>query len=296
MELRWIALSWVFFCQFLFVRHINNNKIGNAMSHLLTSTGAFQHSRLPGIQPAHSATLFPRPVHLGWFITAAVEQGRSRAVVFSSLVLLSSCLSCSARAAPSLLPRAGGGALTTSGHAAHVTHDVARAARGESRGVLSEFAARVCVPGVLCFAALFSPLRARRSLAPLLASTEAPGPRAGVRRTRRDARRASRAASPRAVRFPLSQFAVRAPGVFLGFALLPCASFRVPPCLFSRAGGRRLAKRARAMRVQPAHYAPYVPGGLCLRWRRIGAGKRVELGGKKTCGVEPKRVELGRNA
>jgi hypothetical protein len=226
-------------------------------------------------------------------------------VVFSSLVLLSSCLSRSARAAPSLLPRAGGGALTTSGRAAHATRDATRAARGESCGALSEFAARVCVPGVLCFAALFSPLRARRSLAPLLASTEAPGPRAGVRRTRhatRDARAARRVRGQSAFLCRSSRSARR-----VCFWASLCCPVRRFACLLAsfraQAGGGSRSARVRCVcnpRIRPL----YVPGGLCLRWRRVGAGKRVELGEKRvelsqnawswaeTRGVEPKRVEL----
>ena len=241
-----------------------------------------------------------------------VHHRRSRAGAFARCGLLllgaSLVLSVALRTRRSLAPPA-----RRRGRAHHERARGARNARRDARGARGVARCALGVRGPCLRAGGRSVLRCS-----LLSAPRTPLPRSAPRldggtrttsgraaHTTRDARRARLAASPRAVRFPLSQFAVRAPGVFLGFALLPCASFRVPPCLFSRAGGRRLAKRARAMRVQPAHYAP-----LCAWWlvfavasswsgktRGVGRKKRVELSQNawswaETRRVEPKRVEL----
>ena len=81
----------------------------------------------------------------------------------------------SARATPSLHPRAGGGARTTSGRAAHATRDATRAARGESeRRVPSELAVRVFSETAVLGFAPFSPPTPRALLLPPLRSPRPP--------------------------------------------------------------------------------------------------------------------------
>ena len=143
-------------------------------------------------------------VRRAWVVlAAAVEQGRSRALWCPCRSWFCSPVRRSARAAPSLRPRAGG---------VRAHHERAR------------------------------------------------------ERTPSATRRARCAASPRGVLFPLSQFAVCAPGVFLGFglALLPCyaSSAHHRPHRRSLRRSRRCSRSARAARpppLAPSFAPPFYP-------------------------------------
>ena len=103
----------------------------------------------------------------------------------------------------------------------------------------------------------------------------------------RDTRRATRAPRGESARSPLSFVAVRGPraGCVSGLpSVILCVVSRASLPLFAR---RRAA--AREARACDACATRALGPLMCLRWHRVGAGKRVELG-------EKKRVELSQNA